>query len=145
MSQVSPSVLRSPLTRWSVAPASVTVSTPSPSFTGNGSFCAPEKDSTSVLMATSGRRRVSSGSASMRSRSSCGEDSTPLTCGWLPNVSLASPRSLIARSSGPYWNSICSSTAAAPSPLTRLVTRHDSMRPPSEARPTARAKVRLPS
>ena len=55
-------------------------------------------------------------------------------CGLRPKDTLASPRSLIARSSGPYWNSICSSTAAVLSPLILLLMRHGSMMTPPAAR-----------
>ncbi len=111
--QVSPSALNSALARWSVPPATVSASMLSPSLRGSGHRGASERATASALMAAIGRRRVSSGSATARSRSICGAESVPSTCGLLPKVSFALPRSLIARSSQPYWSSICSRSAAA--------------------------------
>ena len=82
-----------------------------PSDTGIAKRCEPAKVSARILIAASGRRRSVSGNARMRSRSICGDDSTPVKRGEPPRLSSASPRSRIGRSSGPYWNSICSITA----------------------------------
>ena len=119
----------------------MTLSTPMLSVAGMGRRDTATRDSATDLMAASGRRRAASGSASTRSRSICVDDSTPLMRGCRPNVTLALPLSLIALSSGPYWNSICSNTAAALSPLTRLVRRHgiDDERLGARGRPTDRA------
>ena len=122
----------------------VTFSTPIPSLTGIGGRGAPLKKSAKALNATSGRRRAGSGRPSMRSRSIWVEARLTTSCGLTPKARLASPRSLIARSSGPYWNSICSSTAEALSPRMRLVNRQGWVMP-SGVRPTGRANCRLPS
>ena len=114
MFQPSPSDRRSPPTRCSIAPASVTVSTLIPRRTATGRRCARVNDSAKVLMAVSGRRCAASGSARIRSRSICDADRVATSSGLGPNDSLASPLSLTARSSGPYWNSTWSSTAAVP-------------------------------
>ena len=106
ISRPSASDFTSTFTRASVVPASVTLSTAMLSVVGMGSCNIGTKVSARVLMAVSGRRRVASGSASTRSRSICGDDRTPLISARGPNVRLALPRSLIALSSGPYWNSI---------------------------------------
>ncbi len=133
------SALTSAARRTSVAPPSVTLSALRFNAAGMGNREAASRDSASALTASSGRRV--SGSARTRSRSICGDDSVPLNSGCRPRRRSAPPLSLIARSSGPYWNSICSKTAAALSPLTRLVTRHGSRMSepaPAGARPTAR-------
>ena len=81
MFQPFASLAKSPLKRCSVAPASVRLSMLTPSDTGIGSRCEPAKVVGKALIAASGRRRCVSGNARMRSRSICGDDSTPVKPG----------------------------------------------------------------
>ncbi len=148
MFQPFASLSKSPLKRCSVAPATVRLSMLTPSETGIGRRCDPAKYSAKVLMAASGRRRCGSGSPRMRSRSICGDDSTPVKRGDAPKLTSASPRIRIGRSSGPYWNSICSTTARLLLPSIFPVRRQGSRISacdPAGARVSGRASVTLPT
>ena len=129
-------------------PPSVALSMPKKIFTGTGGRA--NSDSVSVMLRNSatGVRRVASCSTRARSRSTWRADSTALNLGLSPSLKSALPASLIARSSGPYWTSICSNSAPAGVALIRLVARQGSFAmvvPLESASPAGRASTRFPS
>ena len=108
---------RSPAAR---APPSVTASMLTVRLTGIDGRIMPLNISANACVAASGSRRGVSGVAISRSRSICRADSAPCSRGRSPNLISAAPSSLAARSSGPYWNSTCSSSADCALALTLL-------------------------
>ena len=141
------SVLMSPRTFVTLLPPRLTWSMPMPIWIGTAGRKAPPASSAILRMAAAGGGRTPSLPASTRSRSIWRPDSTPSKRGFLPNLKSATPVSLSACSSEPYWNSNCSIKADTALTLTLPLTCQGWVTCAAlrGAMPTGRVRLKLPS